>query len=463
MVAASASDLLRQAVLAAPRRYLLPDLPADAVAACALGAEAALAWAIEQARVARSPDVRASPLARARAAPATAEARAVFLRALAALVRRAMAGEGGLADVQAAVLRAHDPAVDAWQRLCDQAAADGRAVRRAVDAVAHPGKTRRLPAGPQRARLERLHRLAHEEAWARLLSELPDQPALQRLARADALRALPAVQRYRALRARHAPPAGSDAAAGVGRAAGEAGAQAERAVVAAFEAMARRLDGLDARSAAAHRHCVIQGLLPPRDLPGSSAQAKDEWDVALLRRDDDGHTHELLLLAEVKASPAAAATDLPRLLRGLRRLAGAAADRAWTFRSAQGEVAIDGASLQRLHVPGGALPPHVIYACTAEPEPHPLWLGAAARALLLAEPASLAFAHQVALGHEPPDEALAPAWAALRSAPRLRGVLHQRPTAQAARAAMLHPDDLLAALEALLPPRARDALSTPRS
>jgi hypothetical protein len=432
-VAAPSTDRLRQAVRAAPRRYRLPDLPADAAAARALGAEAALAWAIEQARCAPS-----------------ADARAVFLEALAAVVRRAMDAQGGLPEVQAAVLRAHDPEVQAWQRLADQAAADKRAVRQAVNAVAHPGKTQRLPPGAERERLERLHGLARDEAWVDLQQELV-LPALQRLARADALRALPAVQRYAALRTQQGPAAGSDAAAGIGRAAGAAGADAEREVGSAFEAIARRLDALDAADGVEARHRVVQGLLPPRDLPGAAAQAKDEWDVALLRTQDDGDTYALLLLAEVKASPAAAATDLPRLLRGLQRLARAAADRAWAFRSAQGEVAIDGASLQTLDAPAPMLPPHVIYACTAAPEPQPVWLTAAARALLLAQPASLAFAQQIAQGSALPDEALAPAWQALLTAPRLRGVLHQWPTAQAARAAMLHPNDLLACLCAAAP------------
>lgn len=71
-----------------------------------------------------------------------------------------------------------------------------------------------------------------------------------------------------------------------------------------------------------------------------------------------------------------------------------------------------------------------------------------AEILLLAEPASLAFAHQLACGAWPPDNALAPVWEALTTAPRLRCALHQDETSRAVREAMLHPDDLLAAVAA---------------
>jgi len=75
-------------------------------------------------------------------------------------------------------------------------------------------------------------------------------------------------------------------------------------------------------------------------------------------------------------------------------------------------------------------------------------LSAATKAVLLAEPASLAFAQQVARGEAaPPHAALAPAWHALFTAPRLRAALHQYETAAKARAAMLHPDDLLPAVD----------------
>jgi hypothetical protein len=277
-------------------------------------------------------------------------------------------------------------------------------------------------------------------------------PALERLERAQALRDTAGVQRYRALRAAHGPVAGSEEAAGTGRAAGRLGAQAEAAVVAAFEAIARRLGAVDA---GAGQYRVEQGLRPLRGLPPASAQAKDEWDVALLRAhidagaDPAGTPHELVLLAEVKASPGAAAQDLPRLLRGLQRLASASAEAGAVFATARAELRLDGASLQALAPHGHALPPQVIYACPAAADaPLPL-LGAAARAMLLAEPASLAFAGRLAQGDTPHDDMLEPVWQALQSAARLRGVLHQRETARAACAALLHPDDLRSTLESM--------------
>jgi hypothetical protein len=92
------------------------------------------------------------------------------------------------------------------------------------------------------------------------------------------------------------------------------------------------------------------------------------------------------------------------------------------------------------------LPPHVIYCCSAPPEALPQPLGAATKAVLLAEPASLAFAQQLARGEAPSHAALDPVWHALATAPRLQAALHQYETAQKARAAMLHPDDLLASV-----------------
>jgi hypothetical protein len=75
-------------------------------------------------------------------------------------------------------------------------------------------------------------------------------------------------------------------------------------------------------------------------------------------------------------------------------------------------------------------------------------LAAAARAVLLSEPASLAFATALVHGDEPPCERLLPVWEALAHAPRLRSALHQYDTARQVREAMLHPDDIAAAARA---------------
>jgi hypothetical protein len=73
-------------------------------------------------------------------------------------------------------------------------------------------------------------------------------------------------------------------------------------------------------------------------------------------------------------------------------------------------------------------------------------LSAASKSVLLTEPASLAFARRWAAGEAPSHEELSPVWEALAGAPRLRAALHQWETTRAVREAMLHPQDLLAAL-----------------
>src|SRR5690606_17184495 len=119
--------------------------------------------------------------------------------------------------------------------------------------------------------------------------------------------------------------------------------------------------------------------------------------------------------------------------------AGADADAVYAFPCAGPEpVALHGASLRALAPPASGLPPHVIYCCAAV-EHQPPALGAATRAVLLAETESLAFARAVLAGAAPADSELAPVWAALHGQARLRSALHQYDTARAAREAMLHP------------------------
>jgi hypothetical protein len=160
----------------------------------------------------------------------------------------------------------------------------------------------------------------------------------------------------------------------------------------------------------------------------------------------------------VKASPAAATPDFARLHRGLERLAQAHAHESYAFGSAEGEVRIAGAALRQLKPHGRALPAQVIYCCPAPSEAQPQLLAAATKAVLLAEPASLAFALQLEQGARPPDADLAPVWEALTHAPRMRAALHQYETARAVREAMLHPDDLPAAVARVLAQPARSGM-----
>ncbi|WP_236599912.1 hypothetical protein [Ramlibacter alkalitolerans] len=445
----AAQDLLLAALREAPRRYRLPPLPADPAAARAAGIEAALAFAIEAAR-----------LAAEAGRPAGDGVPGLFTWALGAFLREAMAPQGGDASFQALVLQAHDAAVGEYVRLSGGAAADRRSVRSLVDAIAHPGKTRALAPGAVRDRLATLHALVSADAWTALRDALEDalpsedadlacalaplrgHASLQRLVRRESLQGGATVQRYLALCERRGPCAGSRAAAAHGRSAARAGDDAERATIEAFRQLAALLP---ARAAGAYR--VLRSLRPPPGFPGDRGKAKDEWDAAIASVAAEGA--ELLLLAEVKAAPAAASSDFSRLHRGLQRLAQADPARDYAFTSADDEVRLHGASLRRLQPPGRELPPHVIYCCTAAAETRPPLLSAASKAVLAAEPASLRYAQQLACGASPQQAQLLPVWDALTQAPRLRATLHQDATARLVRGAMLHPQDLVASLAAL--------------
>jgi hypothetical protein len=333
-------------------------------------------------------------------------------------------------------------------------------MRTAVDAIAHPGKLRAIPSGARRAALTQLHELATRAAWPQLRDALHDEawapddlhapldalrasPALQRLVRGAELLARAPVQRHVALCARRGPLAGSHAAAAQGRASARLGDDAEAATVAAFREIAALLD---AHAAAPASHRVLRGLHTPRGFPGEASKSKSEWDAAIVSGPARSEGAHVLLLAEVKASPAAASPDLSRLRRGLQRLALADPQQAYVFRTAEGDVCVAGASLHALQPPGHALPPQVVYCCTAANDAPVQVLAAASKSVLAAEPASIGFALRLARDEAPSPQDLAPVWEALSNAPRLRATLHQYDTARIVREAMLHPDDLLAAV-----------------
>jgi len=432
----------------------MPALPADAAAASARGPATAIAFALEAAR--RAMQHGAAP---------DAALGMLFVRALAALIGAALRPAGGDPAYQALVLRTRDAEVDEHVWLAEQAEADRRTVLAGVDAIAHPGKLRSVAPGPQRDALAELHRLASAGAWAALraaaaqliaqpsadgklhatLGLLLQQPALARLERGTALHSLPAVARYRSLCALSGPAAGSEAAHAKGTAAAQRGHRAEAG---AMQALQRIAETLQRRAPAAARYRVAGNLLVPAGFPGSASKAKNEWDAALLRTADAGADApaEIALLVEVKASPEAAVSDVARLVAGLQRLAHAQAEASYAFASADGPVRLLGASLRALRPVGEALPPQVIYCCSAPAEPQVPMLSAASRGVLLSERASLAFAAALAAGEAPDPQRLGPVWQELGSAARLRGVLHQYDTARTVREAMLHPDDLLAAL-----------------
>jgi hypothetical protein len=445
--------LLLAALRAAPRRYRLPPLPDGIEAASASNPETALAFAIEGARCSRH-----------HRSPPPAGLQDLFTRSLAALIRASLAAEGGDPAFQALVLRARDAEVHEYVRLARQAPVDRRSVRAATDAFAHPGKLRAMAAGPLRDALSRVHELAAAGEWGPLAGELRqlaarpgageqvlaasgallDDPALARLDRLDELATREAVQGYLALCGQRGPAAGSDAAAAQGRASARTGEAGEQATVQAFRAVAELLEPGGGQPGGIH---VVRGLRTPRGFPGDGDKAKEEWDAAIVRSEGGGPA-DIVLLAEVKASPAAATPDFPRLHRGLQRLAHASAGRSYVFPCADGDVRVSGESLRRLQPHGRGLPAHVIYCCSAPAEVQPQLLSAASKAVLLAEPASLAFAGLLARGASPPDAMLAPVWEALTTSPALRSALHQDETSRAVREAMLHPADLLAAVAA---------------
>jgi hypothetical protein len=191
------------------------------------------------------------------------------------------------------------------------------------------------------------------------------------------------------------------------------------------------------------------GLRPVAGFTGDAHKAKDEWDAAIVSVDagSPSAAADILLLAEVKASPAAATPDWWRLHRGLQRLASADAAGEAMFSSSNGALRVSGASLHALAPSDGDLPWNVVYCCTAPAETRPVMLSAASLAVLLGEPESVAFARVLATGRLTSTDVLLPVWTALTTQPRLRSALHQYETSSRARAAMLHPADLLAAVE----------------
>jgi len=454
ITAEEADALLLQAIRQAPRPYRMPPLPATAAEAERTGPDAMLAYAIDALRAAVE-----------RGAHPAAELRGAFTRALAQSIEAALQPEGGDASFQALVLQRLEPLVREYVQLAARWAADRRAVRSAINAVAHPGKLRHL-AGSDRDHLTRLHELSTGGDWPALEVALNapadpvagganaaiDSPAalesLRRLARATALQSTAPVGQYLALCSARGPLAGSPQAALAGRSSARAGGQAEQHTLQAFTRIAGLLeDACGGRE----RYRAIRGLHTPAGFPAGADKAKDEWDAAILAfAPGSDEATRVVLLAEVKAAPAAAVTDYWRLWRGLQRLARATSGAVHEFPSSAGPVAIRAEALQRLQPAGDALPAQVVYCCPAPPPaPVPL-LGPAGKAVLLAEEASLAFAARMWRGERPPPSLLEPVWEALAHAPRLRSALHQFRTATLAREAMLDPQDLLAAVTRLL-------------
>lgn len=506
--------LLDDALRRTARRYRAPALPATLADARAAGAATALAVAIEHAR-----------MALARGETPEDAVQTLFLDALADLIGEAMrplkahdddiAESGGDPAFQAMVLRHRSAVVREYASLSAHAERDRRAIRAAVNALAHPAKTQRRSPGPAREALLALHAAGEAGDWARVsdvvapLRELPDvraeppllrglerladDSALERLRRLDALSSDALVARYRALWDRQGPVAGSEQAAASGAGAQQRGDAVEALAAEALDALVSRMNaeggsgvgtgtGTDTGmgtgtgmgdvgvgvgvgggvnvgvnvggggGGGGTRYRVATSLRVPPSFPGDAQRAKSEWDVALLRRHETaepgGEDWDLCLLIEAKASPDAATTDLPRLLRGLRLLAQADIGTTYGFASSGGDVRLRGASLSTLPTEQGDLARAVLYCCDGPEERAPRLLNAASRMQLLSAEASLDVAMRLEDGAPVGPSLLRPVWRLLLEAPAFTSVLHQYATLRVVRELMVHPGDLLAAVQA---------------
>ncbi|MFX1681917.1 3-deoxy-D-arabino-heptulosonate 7-phosphate synthase [Mitsuaria sp. CC2] len=445
------------------RRFRAPAMPASLEDARATGAATALAVAIERAREALAAGDTPQE-----------EVQSVFLAALAQLLREAMRGDPAF---QAMALRHRSAVVREHASLSAHAERDRRAVRAAVNALAHPAKTQRRRPGPMRDALLALHAAATAGDWVRVsgllgalrddadgrhgvdmrdgvdgsddpachrgIERLIDEPALTRLRRLDDLASDAQVARYRELSERRGPLAGSEQAAARGAGAQQRGDAVEALAVDALDVLVERMNA----QAGEARYRIAASLRVPPSFPGDAARAKSEWDVALLRRHSVGEDWDLCLLVEAKASPDAATTDLPRLLRGLRLLAQADVDTTYVFNSADGEVRLRGMSLNALPTEEGDLARAVLYCCDGADDRVPRLLNAASRMQLLSAEASLDVAALLEDGAPVDPSLLRPVWRQLLEAPPFTSVLRQYVTLRAVRELMVHPEDLAAAVQ----------------
>lgn len=441
---------------AVDRRYRLPPLDRAASVAAASNPATAIAIAIEDARRMLADGRTPEPALQRR-----------FVDALAQMIRDAMDARAGDPAFRAAMLRHGAPSVREYASLSAHADQDRRALRAAVNAIAHPAKLERHAQAWQRDALARLHAAAAAARWAELdstlqqllalpetatdaafernVAELKDSPALERLLRVDALASDAQVEQYRALWERRGPAEGSPLAAAQGATSQQRGAAVEALAAQALDELAARLDAMDER----RTYRVVTSMRVPASIPGKHDRAKTEWDAVLLERPRDGApaaAWNVRFLVEAKASADAATTDLPRLLRGLTLLAQADDDTIYSFDTREGAVRIHGASLAMLSTEHAALSREVLYCCDAPAERSPRLLSAASRMQLLSAQASLDYASALAR-HVPADpDDLAVVWHALLELPQWRAVLNQYPSLRQVRELMVGIDDLTAAI-----------------
>lgn len=457
MSSMSSPPLLDETLRLVARRYRLPPL-ADAMSRIQeASASTTLALAIEAAR---------SAIERGSAPDSTSKR--LFIEALARLIHDAMRTEAGDPVFQAMVLRHHAAEVREYASVSAHETQDRRAVRVAVDSIAHPRKQERIEHARQREALARLHaagssesasglfdtvrsllnmpEIANDSSLGRGLTQLRDSAALERLRRLEALETEETVREYRSLWDRSGPRPGSETAVARGVEAKRRGAAMEASAARALEALALRLKEAHGRPAS---YWVVTSMRVPASIPGSHARAKTEWDAVLLRSaqtSDAALVWDVCLFVEAKASVDAATTDFARLLRGLRLLAHAEAHIDYAFDTQQGMFLIRGASLSALRTDEAALERTVLYCCDAPVERAPRLLSAAGRMQLLSAPASLEFAGTLMNEHRADNRDLEPVWDALLESPQWAAVLNQYPMLCQVRELMVHPEDLLCAI-----------------
>lgn len=244
------------------------------------------------------------------------------------------------------------------------------------------------------------------------------------------------------------PRARSEDAAADGSASRKRGDAVEARVAQAMETVARRLNAAEgAQASSAYR--VVTALRAPATLPADHHFAKTEWDVVLLHRSASmPDAWEVALLLEAKASVDAAATDLPRLKRGLHLLAQAEDDEVYVFQAREGAVRLCGTALGMLAAEDTALHDVVLYCTDSHENAAPRILSASSRMQLLSAPATLeaaarldaALDHAADARHGP--AALEAVWNDLLTEPRWQAVLRQYETLREALALTVHVEDL---------------------
>ncbi|MVW80574.1 3-deoxy-D-arabino-heptulosonate 7-phosphate synthase [Bordetella sp. 02P26C-1] len=461
--------ILEQVLRTVERRYRIPARPSLIAAAhpaiqeqvSANGAVPAtpanrIAIAIEHARAAI--EAQASP---------SEDLSVEFCGALALLIERAAHPVHGDPAFQALLLQRQSAAVNEYVLLSAGQNDDRRAVTANINAIAHPQKVLRMPVGPVREVAERMYQQYAAEAWDKLADEaqaivqpepirgdlvftaslkrLLSTGALSRLQRLSVLQNHTDVMKYRALRARQGPLAGSAYAREQGAQARQRGDAVELRAAHALKYLAARLEALCDHH---NVYRVVTSLRSPAILPMATDHAKGEWDVVLLRRSasaSEASPYDLCLLIEAKASADAATGDLPRLIRGLQALASAGRDVHYACMTNEGEVSIHGASLAGWPTCQAEASCGVLYCSDSQIEPLVGLLSPGSRMQLLSCEDSLTFAARLQDGEKPCADALQPVWQQVLYAPRWQPVMQQYQSMYRAREMMVHVDDLLAA------------------